>query len=80
MGKVIAGDSVNICGILKTENDEKDKKTQGILSLSLEANYLVNERSYIMSEEAEAAIKKMRNDPFIFTSLIKSFCPTIFGH
>lgn len=80
VGRVIAGDKISACGILKAENDEKDKKTQGILSLALHANHLVNERLYTMSEEAEAAIRKMRNDPFIFTSLIKSFCPTIFGH
>lgn len=71
---------MSICGVLKAENDEKDKKTQGILSLALHANYLINERSYTMSEQAEAAIRKMKNDPFIFSSLIKSFCPTIFGH
>lgn len=49
VGKIIAGDSVSICGILKAENDEKDKKTQGILSLALHANFIVNERSYVMS-------------------------------
>ena len=81
VGRVIAGDTVNVSGILRTEADEKDKRAQqGILSLVLLGNHLHNERAYTMTEEAESVLKRMRADPHIFPSLIRSFCPAIYGH
>ena len=82
MGKVIAGDSVIVSGVLKTEaNDERDKKAQGIYTPYVLVNKLVildgREKLEISKREL---IKEMTGDPKIFYALVRSFCPAIYGH
>ena len=56
------------------------KKTQGIFTPYLKVNSIKQKKGESVVEDDMRLVEKMRKDKHIFYSLIKSFCPTIFGH
>ena len=81
VGKVITGETVILTGLIKTEtNEEKDKKTQGIFTPYMQVNSFQHMRARDILQNDLTIVDEMRKDKNIFYSLIKSFCPTIFGN
>ena len=80
IGKIITGETIKLSGIIRTESDEKDKKLQGIFVPYILVNSILQKTKNSAAEYDQNLIKEMRSNPNIFYSLIKSFCPTIYGH
>lgn len=82
VGKIITGETIKLAGLIKTESSEyeKDKKTQGIFVPFVLINSLTQKMNIHGSGYDLGIINEMKNNPNIFYSLIKSFCPTIYGH
>ena len=59
---------------------EKDKKTHGIFTPFLLVNSISQKTNTNNSEYDMSLINEMKSNPNIFYSLMKSFCPTIYGH
>jgi len=53
---------------------------QGIFVPYILVNSVVQKTKTSAAEYDLSVIKEMRSNPNIFYSLIKSFCPTIYGH
>jgi len=80
VGKVITGETIKLSGIIKTEtSDEKDKKTQGIFIPYILVNSITQKTNGNNSIDS-GLLNEMKSNPNLFYSLIKSFCPTIYGH
>jgi DNA replicative helicase MCM subunit Mcm2 (Cdc46/Mcm family) len=58
---------------------EKDKKTQGIFVPFVLINSLTQKTSIHGTDYDMGMINEMKNNPNIYYSLVKSFCPTIYG-
>ena len=71
---------MRVSGVVRTETSEKDKKTQGIYMPFLIVNSIVQQTSSSQDRDEETLVREMRSNPNIFFSLLKSFCPTIYGH
>jgi DNA replicative helicase MCM subunit Mcm2 (Cdc46/Mcm family) len=81
VGKIITGETVKVSGVIKTETlDEKDKKTQGIFIPYVLANNLTQKYNNNVLNYDFDVINDMKANPNIFYSLLKSYCPTIYGH
>lgn len=81
VGKIITGETVKVSGIIKTETqDEKDKKTQGIFIPYVLVNNIVQKNNKNATNHDYDLINDMKDNPNIFYSLLKSYCPTIYGH
>jgi DNA helicase MCM8 len=80
VGKIITGETIKLSGIIKTESDEKDKKIQGIFVPYILVNSIVQKTKNNPSDYDQNIIKEMKSNPNIFYALVKSFCPTIYGH
>ena len=82
MNKVITGETIKLTGLIKTEASEfeKDKKTQGIFVPFVVANSVTQKTNVHNSEYNMELIEEMKNNPNVFYSLVKSFCPTIYGN
>jgi DNA replicative helicase MCM subunit Mcm2 (Cdc46/Mcm family) len=67
-----------ISGILKSL-DEHDKINQAIFAPVLISNSIKNGEIQLDQHRHTSIIAKMRQDNNIFASLIRSFCPAIYG-
>ena len=76
----MSGDTVTVSGILKTDMlENKDKKNQGIFTDYLSVNSIVFKPKHSDYVDPRK-IDKMKSYSRVFYSLIKSFCPAIYGH
>lgn len=81
VGKIITGETIRLSGIIKTEtSDEKDKKTQAIFVPYILVNSILQKTKNNSLDYDFNVIEEMKGNENIFYSLIKSFCPTIYGH
>ncbi|KAL4465193.1 hypothetical protein ABPG74_001907 [Tetrahymena malaccensis] len=88
----INGDIITVSGLLRTEAadlSQQGKKTIGLqtnvmdvncLTNSKNENKLLNEDEEEFSEEDIIMAQTLSDDPHVFPRLVKSVCPTIFGH
>ena len=91
----ISGDIVTVCGVMKTEIQGESKsyqhrggynKTQGLFSSYIEANSAKNSNNEMLGSDnliGQAEMEQIsklseRND--LFALLVKSACPSIWGH
>ena len=77
----MTGETVKISGIIRTEQmNDKISKFQGIFTPYMMVNSLKFKKNNEFIENDMKVIEEMKKDKKIFYSLIKSFCPTIYGH
>lgn len=81
VGKVMTGETIIVSGIIKTETaKQKVSKYTGIYTPYMMVNSIKFKKNNEIVQNDKKVIDEMRKDRRIFYSLIKSFCPTIYGH
>lgn len=77
--RAVSGNLVRISGVLKTLEEAADKMNQAIFAPVLLANSITKVEISLDGPRESSIVTRMRQDKNIFFSLIRSFCPSIYG-